>query len=305
LFAPQQQSSLPGPPSSTIGNRQLLEELIQSKAKFLGGGHASWLIPSLVQVKSACASRNPEIQPSTDLPIQPRRAAPFALSNSQTVQVAAKPSTTFLGIPSSMIMAQPRDQYAGPPRPLFPSDSVERPTIQLPSLPSMSSLLAGSEPQRHPMESEQRQVAYHQRPFPSHLNHPLQFSETNPSAPLHHLYHPPQPNCASYQPPPVLIPASDSLSPTQYEPPVAQQRQSKIISQRRDFFPKENEQLNRFPAQLESPVQRHSPQHQRPYEPDRAQYSPQSMVSPSQITPRDMTQSKSIPISNLLSTSSR
>ena len=202
-----------------------------------------------------------------------------------------------------MIMAQPRDSYSSPPRPFFPSDSAERPGMQLPSLPSMSSLLAGAEPQRHPMqiESEQRQTGYPQRPLQSHLSHPLHFSETNPSAPLHHLYHPPQPNRASYQPPPVLIPAHNSLSPMQYEPPVAQQRQSKTISKRRDFFSKEDEQVNSYPAPVENRVEElSSPQH-RPYEQERAQYSPQSIVSPSQISPRDMTQSKSIPISNLLS----
>ena len=200
-----------------------------------------------------------------------------------------------------MTMAQPRDQYSSPPRPLFTSDGGDRPNMQLPSLPSMSSLLAGASPQRHPMEVEQRQFGYTQRPFPSHLNHPLQFSETNPTAPLHHLYHPPQPNRASYQPQPVLVPAHNNLSPMQYEPPVAQQRQSKTISQRRDIFSKENEQVNRYPAHMENRVEELSPPHPRPYEQDRAHYSPQSLVSPSQTSPLDMAPSKSIPISNLLS----
>lgn len=177
--------------------------------------------------------------------------------------------------------------------------------MQLPSLPSMSSLLAASEPPGHPLEAEQRQYAFAQRPFPTHLSHPLHFSETNPSAPLHHLYQPPQPNRASYQTAPVLIPAHNNLLPMQYEAPPAQQRQSKSIIQRRDLFNKENGPVHRYPEHLESRVEELAPPPRRPSEQDRDQYSPRSINSSSQVSPRDMTHSKSIPISNLLTGSTR
>lgn len=144
--------------------------------------------------------------------------------------------------------------------------------------------------------------------------HPLHFSEMNPSAPVHHLYQPPQPSNYDpnprYQAAPVLVPVQTphiSLDPIQYGGPPAPRRQSKKISQRRADLPKKDQdQVNRSSASLDD----------RRDEPPNGTRSPdQDLIS--QSTPRKASESsmaqgfsqqdsqkRAVPISNLLSASS-
>lgn len=127
------------------------------------------------------------------------------------------------------------------------------------SLPPMSSLLRHEEQ----IGNEQTHHQYPPQSLQSHSGqnmHPLHFSERNPSAPIHHLYHPPQ--APAYSPisrsqaESVMVqvhPPQMSVQPIQYAGPPQQRRQSKKISQRKADFPKQGQdRVNRSSASLDN-----------------------------------------------------
>ena len=208
----------------------------------------------------------------------------------------------------TMSVTTPPDRFSAPPTrhimyPFRP-ELGERPTVQL---PSMASLLSKDDQQMGP---EQSTHPYPQRSPPSHLDHPLQFSQMNPAAPVHHMYHPPQ--AQTHQALPVLVPTQTrpaSLSPIiQYQPMQTQARQSKKISQRKEDGPPESQEANKL-SSPQGPVQHDmSPESQSSHNHDKQQYqegSPygsQTLVSPTVMSPREGIQpSSAVPISNLLS----
>lgn len=210
--------------------------------------------------------------------------------------------------------AGPRNSQPGYPYPL--EDNSRTMSFQNPpSLPSMSTLLStpehmGPELQQQPYPPPPRsfQPQYHE------AKHPLYLSEMNPSAPVQHIYHAPQenPHVPHYRAEPVLVPIQPANRlPARPErvpiPPLAQRRQSKKISQRRDELEKEYVEINRSSAPGQgrsnepdrSRAQDMSPfpngdKDNRPFEP-----STQRTSSPRSAQPA------SVPIYNLLSASSR
>jgi hypothetical protein len=148
---------------------------------------------------------------------------------------------------------------------------------------------------------------------PSENMHPLHFSEMNPSAPVHHLYQPPQ--SSRYDPIPrhtadhaiAMVPIQPpliSLEPIQYGGPPAPWRQSKKISQRKaDLSKKYQDQVNRSSASLDD---RYDDPHNGMRSPDQdsisrnTQHKASESSMPRGLSPQD-SQTRAVPISDLLS----
>ena len=217
---------------------------------------------------------------------------------------------------SSKRMAAPRSAQSAYPYP--PQDETRRMSYPIPpSLPSMSSLLSGPE---HKVPSPQQQT-YAAPPHsfqPQHVEtkHPLYLSEMNPSAPVQHIYHAPQEytEVPNHRAEPVLVPIKPAIKPSARPervpiPPLAQRRQSKKISQRRDELEKDYDEIDKSSAgglgRSNEPNRRSgsSPHDTSPFAPRESNYKSfepptQGGVSPHTAPPA------SVPISNLLSNNS-
>lgn len=77
-----------------------------------------------------------------------------------------------------------------------------------------------------------------QQHSPTHAQHPLWHSEQNPDAPPQHLYHPPQ-STMYRQAGPYLVATDSVAAPVSQQVPLAQRRQNKKITQRREETEKE------------------------------------------------------------------
>ncbi|KAF4614405.1 hypothetical protein G7Y89_g15332 [Cudoniella acicularis] len=150
----------------------------------------------------------------------------------------------------------PRSFGRPPPKQAYPyaPAGIENTNTRAPQpmLPPMSSLL----PRHELMAQGPSHNTYPPRSFPpsQEPKHPLWLSEMDPSAPVQHIYHPPQPTTQSppYQPQPFLVPSRSPENiqyPIEVRQTVPQPRQSRKISQRRYDTPKNKEEGN-----IRSPV---------------------------------------------------
>lgn len=206
----------------------------------------------------------------------------------------------------TMSVTQDPNALSNPPHPQRPYAHPEG-SVQL---PPMASLL------RHEaqMGIEQTPRPYLPQSFkpPSENMHPLHFSEMNPSAPVHHLYQPPQPSrydpIPRHQAEPGLVPVQPphiSLEPIQYGGPPAPRRQSKKISQRKADLPKKDQdQVNRSSASLDERDDE-PPNGMRSPDQDFISRSTQHKASEFSMPPRGLSpqdsQTRAVPISDLLS----
>lgn len=191
--------------------------------------------------------------------------------------------------------------YSYPPR--INEDGNPRPPP--PRLPPMSSLLSMNER----LEPEPHNP-YAARRLPD-MKHPLWISDSEPNAPVHHIYHPSQPpthsHTTQYQAEPVLIsnhPQSALGYPPDQRAPQAPPRQIRRIVQRRFEGPK-----GETATELVSPISTSNPySSSRPPSLSATSQSGSPFQSPLPLSPATSSQmqnSRSMPISGLLSDSPR
>lgn len=192
--------------------------------------------------------------------------------------------------------------YPYPPRTTEDGNARAPPVV----LPPMSSLLQRNE---H-MEPEPHNT-YAPRRFPDR-NHPLWISESDPNAPVHHIYHPPQPQPRShslqYSGQPILVPnhpqSQSNLghNPDQ-RPPQPQARQIRRIVQRRGYDVPKGDPT----PEMISPVSNPHPWISQPPSQSASPFQQQVLPSPPVPTPAPTQSptSRSMPISELLSGSPR
>ncbi|TVY50344.1 Sexual development regulator velC [Lachnellula cervina] len=188
--------------------------------------------------------------------------------------------------------------YSYPPRTTEDGNPRAPPVV----LPPMSSLLQRNE---H-MEPEPHNT-YAPRRFPDR-NHPLWISESDPNAPVHHIYHPPQPQPRShslqYSGQPILVPnhpqSQSNLghNPDQ-RPPQPQARQIRRIVQRRGYDVPKGDPT----PEMISPVSNPHPWISQPPSQSASPFQQQVLPSPPVPTPAPTQSptSRSMPISELLS----
>lgn len=203
-----------------------------------------------------------------------------------------------------MSVTRDQDPFDNSPPPLAPD---AHPLERRVRLPPMSSLLRHDSNDQLP---DQFQTQSFHPPSMGNL-HPLQFSEMNPSAPVHHLYQPPQnlgyASNPGNQSDPVMVPVHPSqisVEPIQYAGPSAPRRQARKISQRRADPPKKSrDQVNRSSASLDSRYVETLDVNRSPTQ-DAITQSAQSKAFKSSmahgLSPQD-SQTRAFPISNMLS----
>ena len=200
-----------------------------------------------------------------------------------------------------------------------PQDNPRRMSYPTPpSLPPMSSLLSRHD-QIGPMPEQQTyQTPSHAfQPQCVETKHPLFLSEMNPSDPVQHIYHAPQERAhvPDLRAEPVLVPIQPATRPSARPervpiPPLARQRQSKKIGQRRDEVEKDYVEVNSSSAA----EQGRSNEPNRPHAPcpqDPSPYAPRERDTKSFELPTQQETSlrtappSAFPFSNILSSSAR
>jgi hypothetical protein len=172
-----------------------------------------------------------------------------------------------------------------------------------PMLPPMSSLL----PRNERMEQEP-QNPYAARDFPDRT-HPLWISESDPNAPVHYIYHPPQPptlaHSAHYPAEPVSIPhhpqnqISLGYYPDHRRTSQPRPRQIRRIVQRR-YDPSKRDTTSEVVSPVSNP---HPYISSQPPSQSASPFQQKMPLSPS--VPTQSPTSRSMPISGLLSDSPR
>ncbi|KUJ19052.1 uncharacterized protein LY89DRAFT_667059 [Mollisia scopiformis] len=198
------------------------------------------------------------------------------------------------------LRTEPPKGYTGPPPPpsyTYPP-SMDDPTRMTPtSLPPMASLL------RHDHEEQEAQSSpYVARQFQPPYNmtkHPLWLAQFDPNAPVQHIYYPPQPPMNSHSPQNIAESSLVALQPQLHlanpsnQGVAPQRRTAKKIALRRDIV-KDPVQGRRGSAELSIRYQNQG--QQAGGESSEASYTRRDSKSP-----RQMPQSRSMPISGLLS----
>lgn len=191
---------------------------------------------------------------------------------------------------------------AGPPPPSgysYPSRSSESDfaTAPQPMLPPMSSLLPRLEHIEGPHNLYRRQL-----PAQQDIKHPLWLSERDPHAPVQHIYHAPHPSPRSrntqYPTESVLVPVHQQGNLSYQQEPAAPPRQIKRIVQRRIDVPKDY-----ATAEMVSPISNPDPYRSHP--PSHSTSPFQRTVPLPPLAPPQGQNSRSLPISGLLSDSPR
>lgn len=181
---------------------------------------------------------------------------------------------------------------------------------QLPYVPANYPFAPQYPESKHPLYLSEMDLSAPQYP---EAKHPLYLSEMNPSAPVQHIYYGPQGDAHTpqYRAEPLLLPIKPSnrlLAQRQrVSNPLAQRRQSRKISQRRDDDEKYYLEINRSSAAgkgRSNEPDRSRPQNMSSFvqrEGDNKSFEPskQQETSPRGAKPT------SVPISGLLSASSR
>ena len=181
--------------------------------------------------------------------------------------------------------------------------------MPLPTLPPMSSLLPLHE-QGRPEQYQQYSPHSYQLPH-SEMKHPLWLSEQDPHAHPQHIYHPPQapPNFHNtrHQAEPLLVQKKQNqngmVAPVSHGAPLVQRRQIKKIVQRRDDLPKAREPSGKSSASMSHIYKSGGGQH--PEEQESVSFQAQdagpSTLPFSKESPTQVQNSKSMPVSGLLS----